>query len=107
MLNSLEAWPERESVIMLSYTSDHTVKVFMPTLLVSHQRLTMLKQKTASNVATLNKVALNGLVALYDSEEEERDRATNKANAQGWPSSLPYWHPFHRKKYARSTLSLS
>jgi hypothetical protein len=49
-LNSLEAWPERESVTVLAHTSDHSVKAFMLTLLVSHQRLTMLRQRTASNV---------------------------------------------------------
>jgi hypothetical protein len=38
-LDSLEAWPERESVTVLAYTSDHSVKAFMPTLLVSYQRL--------------------------------------------------------------------
>jgi hypothetical protein len=57
--------------------------------------LTMLRQRTASNVAAngmveqlankgtaaLNKAAPNGLVALYDSEEEERGRATNRAHA--------------------------
>jgi hypothetical protein len=78
--DSLEAWPERESVTVLTHTSDRSVKVFMPTLLVSHQR-TVLRQRTASNVAAngmaeqpanegiaaLDKVAPNGLVALYDS----------------------------------------
>jgi hypothetical protein len=39
MLNSLEAWPKRESVTVLAHTSDHSVKAFMPTLLVLHQRL--------------------------------------------------------------------
>jgi hypothetical protein len=79
---------------VLAHTSDHSVKAFIPTLLVSHQRLTILRQRTARNVAAngmaeqlankgtaaLNKAAPNGLVALYNSEEEERGRATNTAH---------------------------
>jgi hypothetical protein len=43
--DSLEAQPEGESVTMLPPTSDHSVKVFTPTLFVSHQRLTLFRQK--------------------------------------------------------------
>jgi hypothetical protein len=64
-LNFLEAWPERESVIVLAHMSDHSVKAFMPILLVS--RLTILKQRTASNVAAngmAEQLANEGTAAL-------------------------------------------
>jgi hypothetical protein len=114
-LNSLEAWPERESVIVLAHTSDHSVKAFMPILLVSHQRLTMFRQRTASNVAAngmaeqpanegtaaLNEAAPNGLVALYDSEEEERGRATNRAHATRLAFTTPIPAPPTPKEVCR------
>jgi hypothetical protein len=117
-LDSLEAWPERESITMLARKSDDSVKVFMPTLLVSHQRL--LRQRTASNMAAngmaeqpanegtaeLNQAAPNGLVALYDLEEEKRGRATNRAHATRLAFTTPAPAPLHQKKCPGSTLPM-
>jgi hypothetical protein len=92
---------------MLAYTSDHSIKVFMPTLLVSHQRLTMLRQRTASNMAAngmaeqpanegtaaLNEETPNRRIALYDLEEEKRGRATNRAHATRSAFTTPLLAP--------------
>jgi hypothetical protein len=42
---------------MLPPMSDHSVKVFTPTLSVSHQRLTLFRQKTANNTKADNTIA--------------------------------------------------
>jgi hypothetical protein len=82
---------------VLPPTSDHSVKVFTPTLSVSHQRLTLFRQKTANNTeahnTTANDLPANGapanelptastalhagLTAQHDSVEEEREWVSN------------------------------
>jgi hypothetical protein len=114
-LDSLEACPERESVTMLAHRSDHSVKAFIPTLLVSYQRLTMLRQRTANNMVTngtaeqlankgtaaLNKAASNRLVALNNSKEEERCRATKRAHATRLAFTTPTLAPSIPKKVCK------
>jgi hypothetical protein len=89
--SALEAQPEGESVTMLPPMSDHSVKVFIPTLSVSHQRRTLFRQKTADNMEADNTIATdlpansspanelpttgtalhNGLTAQHNLVEEE------------------------------------
>jgi hypothetical protein len=118
-LDSLKAWPERKSVIILAHTSDSSVKAFMPTLLGSHQRLTMLRQRIASNVvansmaeqlankgtAASNEAAPNRLVAFYNLEEEERGRATNRAHATKSAFITPILAPLIPKEICRVYLA--
>jgi hypothetical protein len=90
--DSLEAQPERESVTVLPPMSDHSVKVFTPTLSVLHQRLTLFRQKIANNteadntiandlpadgapaneLPTANTALHDGLIAQHDLVEEKR-----------------------------------
>jgi hypothetical protein len=99
--DSLEAQPEGESVTVLPPTSDHSVKVSTPTLSVSHQRLTLFRQKTADNMAaddatsndlpadgapanelpTAGTALHDGLTAQHDSVEEELGQVSNMAHS--------------------------
>jgi hypothetical protein len=109
MSDSLEAQPEGESVTVLPPTSDHSIKVFTPTLSVLHQRLTLFRQKTANNMEADNMIANdlpadgasanklptagttlhNGLTAQHDSVEEERGWVSNMAHTMRKAFSTP------------------
>jgi hypothetical protein len=62
------------------------------------------EQPANKGTAALNEAALNGLVALYDSEEKEKGKATNRVHATRSAFTTPIPAPFTPKRSVQGLL---